>query len=113
MGFLQNSERDQDLIAQRTAFLKLVDPDSKTITRDPTDMSPEERMAIGVTLNQIELASILIHKDILDYDIMRSYERGMYIAQWDASETFVFKLRALTGRTSTYEWAERLRRRLD
>ena len=58
-----------------------------------------------------KLASIGIHNDILDYDIIRSYERGMYIAQWDASEAFIGKLRRITGRASTYEWAERLRRR--
>ena len=85
---------DEDMIKARKCFNTLSQPDGKLSTYvKPADLSDVETTQVRLVLNDYELKAIAVQSGIFDLAILKKFERGTTIRDWDRAASFIHKLR--------------------
>ena len=118
--YIYNLLNDHDYIAAKLAFNILAKADDKMLEYvpkgEPEGLSEERtggnpsqlddwyatKSAIVLILNNYELIAIGIQRGVLDYKIVERYMRAIVTAHWEASRTYIEKLRTDRGNDNLF-----------
>lgn len=111
-------EADRDMIKAREKFNEISAPGGKLAhSWKPEDLSAEELDAIRLVLNDFELTAIGIQHGILDFNIVKQFQKGTMLRDWARAAAFVKSLRTELNRPLIYyeletlvDWFEKDRR---
>jgi Domain of unknown function (DUF4760) len=100
---LTELEADLDMINARKLFNTLSAAGGKLSTyTQASDLSDDESDAVRLVLNDFELTSLGIQFGILDFRIVRLFQRSTVLRDWTRAAPFVYKLRAEIGNPYIY-----------
>lgn len=111
LDFIQESQRDSDMIAARQIFYGLLKtPEGLGKWAATEHVESPEANAIRTVLNEHELVSIGIQRGILDDETYRRFYRTIVVQRWQDSASYILARRKRTGTQSLFHEFEELAR---
>lgn len=100
---LAELEADRDMIEAREKFNELSGPGGKLATyAKPDDLNPQDSDAVRLVLNDFELTAIGIQHGILDFNVVKQFQKSTMLRDWARAAPFVYKLRTELDRPLIY-----------
>ncbi len=109
IDFLNDAEKDQDVIKARKKFIELTRrPGGLVDLAEPDKRGSDDAEAVRLVLNQYELISIGVQRGILDLVILKLFSRGAILTSWDKAAPFILALREKTHNPNLFYEFEQL-----
>jgi hypothetical protein len=102
-------DRDKDMIEAKGFFIQYCAEAGKLASL-AQQISSTEAQYVTRILNNWELISIGIQMDIIDFEVLKRYNKSAIINHWDSASQFVLELRKLKANRMYYHEFEELAR---
>lgn len=104
-------ESDNDMIEARENFIEFTTiPGKMSELAHPATISSKEAQYVTRFINNWENISIGIQLNIIDFELIKRYNKSAIINHWDSASQFVSELRKTTGNRFYYHEFEELAR---